>query len=168
MWKVDTLRWRWMLTLSLSLESILNPGLCGDNHPLITVINLLVGQDNSCSAGDVDLRKKRDTEKEKSWVSWRLTILTRSPVWRFGCFTNSQFIYLFIFSFFFRETGKCCLMVGTGHFSQSRLACQPKKGEKRRKKKKRVTLFRGIFTSEQKNSSWQETNLSFDQSDTPS
>jgi len=40
------------------LESILNPALCGDNHPLITVIYLLVGQDESCSAGDVDLRKK--------------------------------------------------------------------------------------------------------------
>lgn len=83
--KVDTLRWRWLLTLSLRLESILDPGLCGDNHPLITVIYLLVGQDNSCSAGDVDLREKERQREERKygekWVdNWRLMMLTRSPI----------------------------------------------------------------------------------------
>lgn len=57
-----------IVNTQLALESILDPGLCGDNHPLITVIYLLVGQDNSCSAGDVDLRekeKKRQREGRK-------------------------------------------------------------------------------------------------------
>lgn len=58
-----------------SLESILNPDLCGDNHPLITVIYLLVGQDNSCSAGDVDLREKeRHSGRGESGEKSEMTI----------------------------------------------------------------------------------------------
>lgn len=79
--KVDTIRRSWLLTLSLGLESILDPGLCGDNHPLITVIYLLVGQDNSCSAGDVDLREKERQREERKWGekwddNWRLVMKT--------------------------------------------------------------------------------------------
>lgn len=61
-----------IVNTQLGLESMLDPHLRGDNHPLITVIYLLVGQDNGCSAGDVDLRererergKKRQREKRK-------------------------------------------------------------------------------------------------------
>lgn len=54
-----------IVNTQLGLVSILDPRLCGDNLPLITVIYLLVGQDNSCSAGDVDLRE-RETKGGKT------------------------------------------------------------------------------------------------------
>lgn len=90
-----------MLTLGLSLESILNPGLCGDNHPLITVINLLVGQDNSCSAGDVDLRKKTRQRKKKKKVR-QLKIndankITSLEIWEFYKFSPPPPFFYFYF-----------------------------------------------------------------------
>lgn len=47
--------------LGLSLDR----RLCGDNHPLITVIYLLVGQDYGCSAGNVDLGDKETKGKRE-------------------------------------------------------------------------------------------------------
>lgn len=44
-------------------------------YPLITVIYLLVGQDNSCSAGDVDLREKeRHSGRGESGEKSEMTI----------------------------------------------------------------------------------------------
>lgn len=99
--KVDTLRWRWLLTLSLRLESILDPGLCGDNHLLITVIYLLVGQDNSCSAGDVDLREK-EKERQKGGKKvgrkerWQLKINDVNENTDFGNYWIFRFILFFV------------------------------------------------------------------------
>lgn len=166
MCKVDTLRWRWLLTLSLRLESILDPGLCGDNHPLITVIYLLVGQDNSGSAGDVDLQeKKKDTKggrRAGRKVRWQFKINDVNEITDLGVyrvFSSIFFFFFFLRSVTWRHLSAPWWSGVIGFHNQGWRDGQTKSRSRREETvKNRVGgAFRGIFSSEQKNSSSKET-----------